>query len=222
MKNHIYILDTTFLDDEERFCLYYRQMSENRRKKIDAFRFMKDKKLSLGAGILLRESLMYAGVTDIRLEYNKNEKPFLIGEDNIFFNLSHSGKMAVCAVSDRTVGVDIEEEQHFEDSFLHYTCFEEEVKYIHTNAESIDRSFTELWTIKESIMKFFGTGISLEPNKISIDMNSSIKASCESLDTSGLHFTQYKLSGYALTVCSEYENFADELEWIYASNLHIR
>ena len=63
MKNHLYIINVNILDSEELFRSSYEKMSEHRRKKIDAFRFMKDKKLSLGAGMLLREALLREGVS---------------------------------------------------------------------------------------------------------------------------------------------------------------
>lgn len=216
MKNHLYIINVNILDSEELFRSSYEKMSEHRRKKIDAFRFMKDKKLSLGAGMLLREALIREGVSGGDFEYNKNEKPFLTGRDDLYFNLSHSGTMAVCAVSDRPVGVDIEKRQHFEESFIRHVYLPEEADYITSNFNDPDKVFSELWTIKESIMKFFGTGLSLEPDKITVDLTRPISAVCQGFDASELKFTQYPAEGYALTVCSEYENFTEAPEWLFS------
>ncbi|NLT08486.1 MAG: 4'-phosphopantetheinyl transferase superfamily protein [Ruminococcus sp.] len=219
MTNRLYIMDVSILDDDELFRISYEKMPERRKNKIDRFRFAKDKKLSLGAGILLRKALMCEGISEEVFTFNKNEKPFIPGRNDIFFNLSHSGTMAVCAVSDRCVGVDIEIEQHFEDSFIRSIFLPHEAEYIISQDEQSNKTATVMWTVKESIMKFFGTGLSLEPNKISLDMNGHISAACQGFDASPLHFTQYTVPGYALTVCSEYEHFTDDLIRISANDL---
>lgn len=65
-------------------------------------------------------------------------------------------------------------------------------------------------------MKYYGIGISLEPDNISISYGDEVRAEVNGFDSSGLRFTQYPLQGYALTVCSEYENFTSEVEWLYS------
>ena len=56
----IKILDTSFLYDDDVFSSYYKKMPEYRRKKIDFFKFKKDKCLSLGAGILMNDLIQHA------------------------------------------------------------------------------------------------------------------------------------------------------------------
>lgn len=43
-----------------------------------------------------------------RIARGEKGKPFIVGVENVFFNISHSGDYVVCAVSDREVGIDIE------------------------------------------------------------------------------------------------------------------
>ena len=50
----LYWMDTGVLEDAAHFACAYRSLSRGRQRKADAFLFMKDKKLSLGAGLLLR------------------------------------------------------------------------------------------------------------------------------------------------------------------------
>lgn len=209
-------MNVDILSDEELFQYYYEKSSEFRKKKIDDFKFKKDKRLSLGAGMLLHNALSQEGLSDKNIWLDKNKKPFIYGRNDVFFNISHSGTSVVCAVSDRIVGVDIEQEQHFEESFLNNTYLPEEIEYVLRNYNSPDRGFTELWTLKESIMKYYGIGISLEPDNISISYGDEVRAEVNGFDSSGLRFTQYPLQGYALTVCSEYENFTSEVEWLYS------
>lgn len=159
MKNHIYILDTNLLASIGTFDMWYRKMSVERRKKIDAFYFFKDKCLSLGAGILLSNGLFREEITDTELSYGENGKPFLCGRDDIYFNISHSEKMVICAFSDRPVGADIEAYRHFDDDLANFVYHESEIRQICSSGIDADIGFTQLWTIKESIMKYFGTGL---------------------------------------------------------------
>lgn len=216
MTNHLYVIDTDILNDESVFCKQYEIMTEHRKKKIDSFCFLKDKKLSLGAGILLREVFIREKIllNDADIYYNKNEKPYIKVKKDFYFNISHSGKYAVCAVSNRNIGVDIEKWQHFEEGVIEYIYLSDEIKSAALYPGSPERYYTKLWTIKESVMKYYGTGLSLEPQKITINSEDPIKVSCEEFDTSALYFKQYEIPGYFITVCSEYPVFSECIEWI--------
>lgn len=214
MKNHIYILDTNLLESIGTFDMWYRKMPVERRKKIDAFYFLKDKCLSLGAGILLSNGLFREGITDAELSYGENGKPFLCGRDDICFNISHSEKMVICAFSDRPVGADIEAYRHFDDDLANFVYHKSEIGQICSSGIDADIGFTQLWTIKESIMKYFGTGLTLEPKEIIIDMRDGVSAFCSKYNCENVCFTQHSANGYYLTVCSEYKAFSDTLEWI--------
>ena len=120
-------LDVSFLYDDEVFSRRYAQMSEYRRKKIDFFKFKKDKALSLGAGILMNELIEYAkkqiALQEDRdknstvsapddpftVEFSENGKPFFAFQPNLHFSLAHAGKKVIAALSDRKIGVDVEE-----------------------------------------------------------------------------------------------------------------
>lgn len=214
MKNSLYIMDVSALNDKEKFESCYYTMPLRRRLKIDGYRFMKDKLLSLGAGILLKNALSSNGISPDRLIFNENDKPLISDCNDFFFNLSHSGSIAACAVSDRTVGVDVEQEQHFDENFAKSIYLPDEIEYINSHYDDPDRYFTKLWTIKESVMKFIGSGLSIEPKRISVNMTPPVRAVCRDVDISQLHFTQYELSGYAAAVCSEYEIFTDSVNMV--------
>ena len=66
-----------------------------------------DTKRTLAGRILLKKMIkrLY-GKEDFKLCYNENGKPLC---DFCYFNISHSGDYAVCAVSEREIGVDTEQ-----------------------------------------------------------------------------------------------------------------
>jgi 4'-phosphopantetheinyl transferase len=231
--SRLYIFDTEVFDQEEQFNEAYALVDEDRRQKVDRFKHYKSKKLSLGAGFLLHKAMGEIGISDYRLDYRTYEKPYISGHDDVFFNISHSGNMVVLALSDKEVGVDIEEDKHFKDSLVNYVFTAEDISLAGALTEicslTEDQAFTRLWTAKESIMKYSGMGITLAPKKIGLALgradgmenakgemppakaedcsNPILRVSCEAYDCSRLIISSYYLAGYQLSVCSEYDAF---------------
>ena len=66
--------------------------------------------LTLACGLLLIKALKAAApefLPPLDISCGKDGKPELVGS-GIFFNLSHSGNYAACAVSDSPIGLDIQ------------------------------------------------------------------------------------------------------------------
>ena len=80
----IYIADISVLRKRAVFQRLYEGMSEARRRRIDRFRFPKDRCRSLGAGVLLRKALADAGVDEAIFVYGEHGKPRLSERDALF------------------------------------------------------------------------------------------------------------------------------------------
>ena len=85
------------------------------------------------------------------------EKP-MQGHPEIHFNLSHCREAALCCVSDRPVGVDVEAVRPLRDGLVEYTMNDAEIAEIREAAEPA-LAFTLLWTMKEALLKLTGEGI---------------------------------------------------------------
>ena len=112
-------------------------------------------------------------------------KPYLEGV-SVHYNLSHSGDYAVCALSDRRVGVDVEKITPISVKvmrrFFGKTVFS-------------PREQMRLWTRYESYGKMMGHGI---PYPVGSEID--------------CYYREYtSLEHYFITVCSESDEFADEL-----------
>ncbi len=109
-------------------------------------------------------------------------KPFLAGRQDVQFNVSHSGSLALIGVStERPIGVDIELMRENIDELTlarHFFC-EKEHRFLATLAgEAQLTAFYKIWTCKEAVLKAFGAGIStylkdfsvhLAPNGLTIE-----------------------------------------------------
>ena len=88
-------------------------------------------------------------------EYNEHGKPFLHRTPyTVHFSISHCKEGIAVAVNDKPIGVDIEAIRHADAELIARTMNEKEQQQIHS-----DRDFTRLWTQKEAIVKWRGTGI---------------------------------------------------------------
>lgn len=86
-------------------------VSIDRKQKIDDYILDDDKLRSAMAEIMIKKVLMdeYGfRKSNIAFKYSKYGKPYLVGCDRIYFNVSHSGKWIVCAFADKEVGIDIQ------------------------------------------------------------------------------------------------------------------
>jgi 4'-phosphopantetheinyl transferase len=200
-KPIINLLDTTIFTDEQQYQKAYLSVSEERRRKIDACRFSKDKRLSLGVGILLEEGAKHYGLIEYSLQYGPHKKPYFKEQQHLFFSLSHSGSLAVSAFYDKEVGVDVEEISEISEKLMRKTTTAFEFSYLMSLEEKEQKEqFFRLWTAKESYMKYTGCGLSLSLTDIEINFEKtlSIKRCGDILPVT---FDEYEIDGYKLTVC---------------------
>ena len=111
--------------------------------------------------MLLRLALKQKyGITEMPSFYcNEYGKPFLTEHQDIFFNISHSGKSVVCAVSEEPVGIDIQDIRHLSFNVGNKFLTDEELGMV-TGLEpaDLDRELCRIWCIKESYGKMTGKG----------------------------------------------------------------
>ena len=167
---------------------------EERRKQVIRYRFEKDRHLCLGAGLLLAYALRRAGASNTSLRNLPNGKPVLAAGPDIHFSLSHSGKLAVCAVSGQPVGVDVEV-LHSADRDVMALCFQKQEQEWITQSNDPGRAYTRLWTRKESYLKRTGTGMACDLRAFSVLPGRSTPE--------GIAFYEHEEMNCLICVCAE-------------------
>lgn len=97
---------------------------------------------------------------EVRFGKNEHQKPWLPENQDLHFNISHSGDWVVFLFSSSPCGIDIEKiKPDFDFEGMMPSVFHpREIDWINGQNER-NRAFFKLWTIKESLLKAQGTGL---------------------------------------------------------------
>ena len=130
----------------------YTALSDRQKEYLDSLNSTK-RKQSLCARALLARILNYYNIPVCLSSLNSknNGKPYLIGS-RLFVSFTHSNQYVGCAISDASVGIDIEKIKDVKDKVILRVCNEEEITYISSKGIS---AFFEIWTFKEAYIKAF-------------------------------------------------------------------
>ncbi|MBE6732729.1 MAG: 4'-phosphopantetheinyl transferase superfamily protein [Ruminococcaceae bacterium] len=177
------INDISIIDYENEYsCL-----SQNERQRLSVYKGEKDKKRSLATKVLLRKAVLEKySIKDFSLKRAENGKPFL---DFCKLSLSHSGDMAVCAVSSNEVGIDIEKIKDIKPRNKYKLFTPDENDYVNKCDDNKNIRFLEIWTRKEALLKCSGIMGERISKQSVLDNNSNYVFKTEILD------------GYVLSSC---------------------
>ena len=224
----VYIASTKPLEDEEVFRHFYGTVSEKRRKKIDRYRYPKDKRLSLAAEVLLKKALEQNGIPAYEVEQDENGKPYLCGNSSVKFNLSHSEERVMCVISNREVGCDVEKVRETDCKLAKRFFTDTECEWIDGAGEESGGSdvlsekgnrFFRLWTLKESFIKAVGLGMRLSLKEFSFHIEQGSVRIEQSVNQEQYFCKEYDLNdGYRYAACGMIPEFGDVIEIILAES----
>ena len=148
------IVNPLFIDD------YIGILPPGRRARAERYRNISDKVNCIVSYLMLKDLLQeHYGIEDPGdFILNEHGKPFLKGNSDIYFSISHTKNAAVVAVAGFEIGVDIESFRRLENNLIDMVATENEKKCIEA-ASDRNRAFFRLWTMKESYAKSYGLGI---------------------------------------------------------------
>lgn len=160
----------------DRLKKYLPNFSEEFQDKVKRFRRWQDAQLSL-----LGRNLLFMGIKEIsgrdipekKIKFTKFNKPYFDGEA-IKFNISHSGEIVVCAISEQLdVGIDIEyiSDINLEDFKEQMTRYEW-MEIIESGNQK--EAFFNYWSRKEAVIKAHGEGLSIPLQSFEIISNRTL------------------------------------------------
>ena len=169
---------------------WLKKMNHQRREKVLRCKNEDDKRRSLLAGILL-----YLG-----LENNRTE-------EQIFYSISHSGDYVTCVLSNRKVGIDVEnkfrnifskgKEEQLSKIAKKCLTFGEEIRFTTCDEHKQADVLLKYWTRKESYSKAIGKGLGIDFSTIDTEK------------TDALYWSDWLAEGYFCSLYVEDGTFFD-------------
>jgi len=154
---------------EARFHQYLSRLPDDLRTSVLRYHNWTDQHLVLFGKLLLLKGLERFGIVNPSLgllKYSDYKRPYF--DDTIDFNISHSGRYVLCAISDEyRIGIDVEEIrpidlQDFKDLWTHaeWRAIQE--------ADDQHLEFYRYWTRKEAVIKADGKGMYIPLKEIDV------------------------------------------------------
>lgn len=149
---------------------YFHRLPEAIQGKINRYKRWQGRQAALFGKLLLLECLKKYGYPSDCLNSilcEQHGRPYL--DHKIDFNISHSSEYVVCSITDAgRIGIDIERIKTVDLADFEQCMTIEEWKKIKQAANRC-RVFYNYWTIKESVLKADGRGLSFPLSQISIE-----------------------------------------------------
>lgn len=161
--NQLFCVDCSPLFDEKKRKDILPYLDDSRFQRVERLSSTEKKAQCAAAGWMLTHLFSEDGHPPA-LFHGSRGKPYLSGREDVFFNLSHSGKWVLCAVSDKEVGLDAQALTPYRPSVASRCFTAAEQAWI----DGDDRRFTQLWTMKEAYLKFTGFGLVLPMSSFTV------------------------------------------------------
>lgn len=174
----------------------YEKASPERQKQADRYLRPEDKLRCVTADALLRTVL---GTDAFQIGKQNCGKPYVKDKPGFYFNLSHSGRYVAIAWGASEVGVDVQKHNPSVNTQAIASRFftPEEQTYVLGNL----LRFYEIWTKKESFLKYTGTGLQKR-----LDSFSTLEP-----DSKVRYRHHYLEGGYSLSLCTTADHDTFEL-----------
>lgn len=146
----------------------YALASSDRKSRADRYIKREDSIRCVVADALLRQVPGFDAACLTRTEAGK---PYLKDRKRSHFNISHSGRWVVIAWGDSPLGIDVEQiqmDQGKEALARRFFRFDEQAYVFSASGEDRAKRFFRIWTMKESYLKYLGTGIDRPLNGFSV------------------------------------------------------
>ena len=144
----------------------------------------------------LREDGITASHADILI--SERGKPYF-GDLPVFFGISHCKGYAMCMISDSNIGADCETVRKYHERTALRAFTESENRLIDESG-SRDEALSRLWSLKESYVKYTGTGLAGHMHDIVFDR---IPRYGEMIELCGTKLVQFLYEGVIISVCCD-------------------
>lgn len=198
----------------EKIQYFLSKISEEKKERYKRFHFVDDALRTLYGEILVRYlCISQFALNNNEIHFIKNEygKPFL-KDIPLYFNISHAGEWVACALGSEEIGIDIEQVKEIDmDIAKRFFCTCEYESLMKKDEEKRLEFFYIIWTLKESYIKWLGTGLSKPLDSFYFKINNQHIQCVDKSYKTVPNFKQYSIEGYKLSVCSKTSKFVENI-----------
>ena len=148
--------------------------------------------------LLRKAAQLFAGQDPGSVVRNEWGKPFFSDMPQLHFSISHSGMFWLCAFSECPVGADLQCHGSYVPPETLSRRFFHPLEDAFLQRDGYKR-FYDLWTAKESFVKFIGTGFYTEPESFSVVAEDG---AFPAVPGATLRHSPFR-EGYSLCLCSK-------------------
>lgn len=177
------------------------KISPARAEKALKYRQKDDKLRCIAGGLFINKFL-----GDTKIVTNRFGKP--LSENGIYFNLSHSGKYVIFAVSDNPVGCDIEQQREVKIDRISKSVFCENEINLLNKADNKQDSFFSIWTGKESLLKCIGEGFHRKASSVDTTQSPFVD------NNTSYYIHTFTYDEYSISVCSTLNTLPNKAVYI--------
>ncbi len=196
--------------NKDNYMIFKEKVSEEIIRKSERFIFPKDSYRCILGELLLKYSVYEATNKIFSLDISKNYygKPFIRNIKGFNYNISHSGDWLVIAYGVCEVGVDIESVQNDMEGVIDSILTKTEKEYVYSfPVYERNRKRIQIWTLKESYIKYIGTGFSTDINSFSVNADNGGVITNNLQQISGIKLSCLThRNDYYISVCSHDDN----------------
>ncbi|MBR3173799.1 MAG: 4'-phosphopantetheinyl transferase superfamily protein [Eubacterium sp.] len=213
----VYYFDIEPLRNKAIFNSQIENITEGRLERIEKSQSTADKLRLMGSGLMIN-FIKTKYFVDSDVATDKHGKPYFVNSD-LKFNLSHSGRYVVAAVSDYEIGIDIQKKKADKHRIAEKNFLQGECAYINAGANDEERHqrFCEVWTLKEAYLKNIGMGLRKPLNSFEIVFRPEgpvIRNQTE------FKCTQFKMNDkYIVSICKDINDEGFELSEVTLENV---
>lgn len=194
-----YIIKSVNDYKENELYEFYKIIHKEKRKKIDKYKNIDDKKRSIIGEMILKELLSKENMdyNETKFTHNEYGKPFM--NNNIYFNISHSDQYIIVAISNKEIGIDIERIKKTQINVIDQFASDKEKEYILKSPNNIEERLFQIYTLKESYLKMKGTNLNDISNVEFIINNDNITCSDNNVNIGLIK----DISDYIISYCEK-------------------
>ena len=159
-------------------------ISDSRRQRIARMPSLQNKLLSLSVELLLRKvagNQLGVSNEELILTPSASGKPYFKNYENFHFNWSHTKDALLLAVSDSTVGADIEKLplRGKIDKLSQRFFTKNEASYVMSEASKSNSRFAYIWTRKEAYTKYTESGLTVPLDSFDVLLDPAVTGSLQ-------------------------------------------